>query len=162
MKWGPYRDVTTLSELSQLESVQLGGATSLESLVPLARLPKLADLSVSQAHRLEDPASLGAFARLEALEFGNKYAGSDKNVTLPDLAWIRSLTELRTLALPGTRTLDADLSPLLELPNLEQLRLSLRRQYRKQVFELAQTSAVFAKVTAEYEAFDAWRSSERH
>jgi len=41
-------------------------------------------------------------------------------------------------------------------------RLPLRRQYRKQVSELAQTSAVFAKVAAEYEAFDTWRSSQRH
>ena len=98
---------------------------------------------------------------MTSLTFGNGYPGSDKSVVLPDLNWIRSLRELRTLALPGIRLLDPDLSPLLELPKLERLRLPLRRQFRKQVFDLAQKSSVFADVAEEYEALDAWKASMR-
>ena len=98
---------------------------------------------------------------MTSLTFGNGYPGSDKSVVLPDLNWIRSLRELRTLALPGIRLLDPDLSPLLELPKLEHLRLSLRRQFRRQVFDLAQTSKVFTAIANEYEALDAWQASMR-
>ena len=70
--------------------------------------------------------------------------------------------DARVVSASRTRLLDADLSPLLELPNLEQLRIPLRRQYRKQVFELAQTSAVFAKVAADFETLHAGRLSHRH
>ncbi|MET4159792.1 hypothetical protein [Agromyces sp. PvR057] len=157
VKWGPYRDVTALIELNQLQSLRLGGATNLHSLEPLARLPKLTELSIDRAHRLDDPLSLGSFTRLTSLSFGNGYAGSDKSVVLPDLEWVRPLQELRTLALPGIRLLNSDLSPILELPRLEQLRLPLRRQFRRQVLEFAETSSVFAEVATEYEALDSWR-----
>ncbi|MRX43553.1 hypothetical protein [Agromyces kandeliae] len=159
VKWGPYRDVTALGRHDQLRALGLGGATSLVSLAPLTALENLTDLSVEAAHRLDDPTSLGAFTRLAALEFGNGHPGSDTSVTLPDLGWVRSLTRLRTLALPGIRLLDADLSPLLDLPELEHLRLPLRRQYRKQVFDLADSSDVFADIAAQYEALDSWRAS---
>mgnify|MGYP000200475990 CR=1 FL=1 len=64
MKWGPYRDVTSLGRHHQLRALRLGGATSLLSLAPLTALENLTDLSVEQAHRLDDPASLGTFTQL--------------------------------------------------------------------------------------------------
>lgn len=160
-KWGPYREVTSLGGHHHLQSLWLGGATSLRSLAPLTGLQSLTELRVDQAHRLDDPTSLGTFTRLTSLEFGNGYAGSDKSVTLSDLQWVRSLAALRTLALPGIRLLDDDLSPLLDLPKLEHLRLPLRRQFRKQVFALAEKSKVFAEIATEYEALDNWRTTMR-
>ncbi|WP_448811037.1 hypothetical protein [Agromyces bauzanensis] len=145
-----------------VEEVRVGierHSGSLLSLAPLTGLRNLTELSVDQAHRLDDPASLGSFTRLTSLEFGNGSLGSDKSVVLPDLEWVRPLKELRTLALPGTRIVDPDLSPLLDLPRLEQLRLPLPRQFRKQVFDLAETSKVFANVATQYEDLDTWRTS---
>ncbi len=161
LKWGPYRDVAALSRLHELRSIRLGGATSLHSIAPLTGLRHLTELIVDQAHRLDDPTSLGSFTRLTSLEFGNGSFGSDRSLVLPDLEWVRPLKELRTLGLPGTRVLEPDLSPLLDLPKLEHLRIPLRRQFREQVFDLADRSTAFAAVATQYEALDRWRTATR-
>ncbi len=157
VEWCPYRDVSALGNLSELTVVHLGGATRLERLLPLRRLPRLRELTVSEGHRVEDRETLGRLTTLRSLTYGNGSLGSNKNVVLPDLRWVRSLTELRALALPGTRLLDGDLSPLLKLPKLERLVIPLRRQFRKQVIEFAEFSPVFAAVAAEYDEYETWR-----
>lgn len=86
---------------------------------------------------------------------------SDRNFDLPDLRWVSALVELRRLELPGTRTVDPDLTPILDLPHLEELRLPLRKSYRKQVFEFASHSEVFARVAMNYEEYDAFVTSTR-
>jgi len=77
---------------------------------------------------------------------------------MADLSWVIPLAHLTTLELPGTRILSANLTPILALENLVTLNLPLRRSYRKQVFELAGRSEVFAELAAEYEVFEAMKS----
>ena len=154
VKWGPYRDLTVLHRLQSLDTLRLSGATAVESIAPIAQLPNLSSLAISQAHRVDAPPVLRTLTSLRTLSFGNASLGSDRSVELPDLQWVSHLRELRHLDLPGTRILDPDLSPILELPNLEMLGLPLRRAYRKQVFALAATSNVFGKLAADYEAYD--------
>ena len=61
---------------------------------------------------------------------------------IPTLAPLRPLDELRVvLAWGDTRVLDADLSPLADLPNLEELRMRDRREYRPRVRELVDENA---------------------
>lgn len=160
VKWGPYRDLSALSGLRGLEDVALGGATGVESLEPLTSLLVLSRLYVSQAHKTGG-AVLGKAVGLRELCLGNAHPGSDRNFDLPDLRWVRALVELRRLELPGTRIIDPDLTPILDLPHLEELRLPLRRSYRKQVFEFASHSEVFARVATNYEEYDAFVASTR-
>lgn len=158
VNWGPYHDIAPLAELRQLEQVSLGGASRLTSLSPLSGLPALSALTVSQAHRVDDITTLSELKSLRALFFGNSSLGSDKSVVMADLSWVIPLAQLTTLELPGTRILSANLSPILALEKLVTLGLPLRRSYRKQVFEFATRSAVFAKLAAEYEGFEAMKS----
>jgi len=160
VKWGPYADLSALSGLTALRSLHLGGATGVVSLAPLRGLG-LEELTVSEAHRLEDMRPLGTLSTLRTLVFGNAHPGSDRAVVVPDLEWVQSLQRLRSLSLPGTRIVVSDLSPLLELPGLEELALPLRRQYRKQVFELAAVSPAFAQVAQHYRDYDRWRADQR-
>ena len=160
VKWGPYRDLSSLSGLHQLEEVTLGGATSVESLDPLTSLPALSRLNVTQAHRA-DGTVLGRATSLRELCFGNEHLGSDRNVDLADLRWVGSLVALRRLELPGTRLIDPDLTPILGLPHLEVLRIPLRRAYRKQVYEFAARSDVFARVAADYREYEEYVRSNR-
>ena len=159
VKWGPYRDVKGLGALTKLTTLRLGGATALESIEPLHGLPNLTTLAIVQPHRLDGTSTLRELTGLTALTFGNDHPGDDRNVVIEDLSWVEPLRELRSLALPGTRLVNPDLTPLLALPNLETLRLPLRRAYRAQVFELAETSQVFAQVAHEYEAYESWRAT---
>lgn len=159
VKWGPYDDISPLTELSQLERVSLGGATQLQGLAPLKSLPSLKELTVSQAHRLDDITVLSDLRSLRALQFGNSSLGSDKSVVIADLSWLPPLSQLTTLELPGTRILNSDLFPILALENLITLGLPLRRSYRKQVFEFAQRSPIFASLAAEYESYEGLRNT---
>ena len=161
VKWGPYRDLSVLTRLSALNDLALGGAVGVESLEPLTQFPALTCLLISQAHRATDLEPLSRLVGLQSLTFGNSSLGSDRSLVLPDLRWISPLAELRTLRLPGTRILDPDLSPILKLPNLETLVLPLRRSYRKQVFALATSSDIFARVADDYEQYDAYVASNR-
>lgn len=154
VKWGPYEDLSALSGLSSLSKVSFGGASRVESLEPLRSLPCLTDLRFSEAFRVQDVSLLGELVTLRSLTFGSDYPGTDRSVTIGDVGWVRGLTELRVLALPGTRILDPDLSPILDLPHLEELRLPLRRSYRKQVFALASASSAFAGLASNYEAYE--------
>ena len=138
-----------------------GGASQLASLAPLSTLSDLSALTVSQAHKLDDITVIGDLTSLRALRFGNSSLGSDKSVVIADLSWVSRLSELRTLDLPGTRIVNPDLTPVLALKSLEALGLPLRRSYRKQVFELAEGSPVFATLAAKYEEFEVWRDQPR-
>jgi len=159
VNWGPYHDLSPLVQIPGLQHLDFNGAGSVRSLTPLRSLPKLSQLWFSQAHRVDDVTVLSDLTSLKELLFGNDYPGSDKSVVLHDLRWVRTLSKLTTLKLPGTRLINHDLTDLLELPKLASLTLPLRRDYRKQVFELAQRSTVFAHVSAEYEEYEAWRAN---
>lgn len=162
VKWGPYSDLSALERVPLLEHLHLGGATSDDALRPLAALTALTDLSISQAYRAPDYDKLSAIIGLRSLVYGNASFGSDRNVNITDLEWVRPLTELRALHLPGTRLISADLSPVLDLHSLEELRIPLRRSYRRQVFEYAPSNPIFSKIAAEYDALEAWRASTRN
>lgn len=161
VKWGPYESISALTGLQQLEEVALNGATGLLEIAPLAALPNLTQLTVSQAYRLRDVEVLSELTNLRNLRFGNASPGSDKNFDLADVSWVTPLVELTTLTLPGTRIMNPDLTPILALTKLTTLGLPLRRSYRKQVFELAAHSAPFAAVAKEYEAMDRWKKDHR-
>jgi hypothetical protein len=50
----------------------------------------------------------------------------DRIADLPTIGWVRALRKLEYLSLGGTRVLDRDLSPVMELPALTFLALDLR------------------------------------
>lgn len=118
--------------------------------------------TTSQSHQVADISPISTLTNLQDLCFGNAHPGSDKSVVLPDLAWLPPLRNLKRLALPGTRLIDPDLSPLLKLPTLESLKLPLRRKYRAQVFELAPTHPLFSQLASEYTSFEEWAGSRRN
>ena len=158
VKWGPYRDVAALGALAHLATLRLAGATALGSLQPLIGLPNLVSLNVSQAHRLDGTNALSELVGLTSLSFGNDHPGSDKSMVIADLRWVEPLQGLRSLALPGTRLVNPDLSPLLALPHLAELTLPLRRAYRKQVFSFAEASPLFAQVARKFEEYESWKA----
>lgn len=156
LKWGPYRDIGVIASMPHLAQLSLGGATALESLGPLRNRSSLKELTVAQGHRISDLSPISSLPSVADLWFGG-YIGSDRTVQLADLRWVAPLASLQSLGIPGTRLIDPDLSPLLELPRLDSLRLPLRRDLRAQVFHFASRSPVFAAVAAEYTAYEAWR-----
>lgn len=160
VKWGPYCDIRVIAELPVLSDLSLGGATRLESLEPIRDRSSLVSLSVTQAHGVVDLSPLSSLSELTELLFGGDI-GSDRLVRIPDVRWIEPLESLRTLWLPGTLVVDADLSPLLSLPKLEEVHIPLRRKYRAQVFTFADHSPAFARLAGEFEAYEKSRAALR-
>lgn len=158
IKWGTYSDLSAVAGLPNLRRLTLGGARAVTDLTPLASLSKLRTLVVDGAFLVTDLTPLSSLGALRELICGNCSLGSDKTVEVRDLAWIRPMTNLRTLQMPGSRLSGADLSDLLTLPKLSQLNLPLRRAYKKQVFEFASRSRAFAGLARAYDQYDEMRA----
>jgi hypothetical protein len=160
VKWGPYADLEPLTALRRLEQLSLDGATAVVDLGPLAHLHTLHSLGISSAHRVTDFSPLAALSRLRNLSIGG-YIGSDRVVHLPDLSWLASMRELRSVHFGGTRIEPDQLAVLLELPELVTVTLPLRRSYRKLVASYAETSAAFAGVERDYREYEGYRDGLR-
>lgn len=153
VKWGPYEDLSAVSDLSSLQAIELGGASRVRTLEPLRSLPRLDELQIEGAFRLADVAELGQLTDLRHLLVGVGI-GTDRSLHLPDLEWVRPLQRLTWLHLPGTVIDHGDLSPAAMLPELAVFGAPLRRKWRDQVFALAEHHPAFADLAARYEAYD--------
>jgi hypothetical protein len=161
VKWGPYSDLNPLLPLKELRTLSLGGARAVTDLGPLASLQELQTLVIDQPVSASNPEVIGQLQSLESLAFGNGHLGSDRTLDVADLEWIGRLPNLRTLHLPGTRLPAEQLTTLAALPNLVELRIPLRRAYRKTVFDLAPGNRAFAYLAREYEGLDEFRATWR-
>jgi hypothetical protein len=154
VKWGPYSDLSPLGSLLRLETLHLRGATRVVDLTPLVGLSALKTLALDGVFAVVDPTPLSAMTGLRWFAFGNTSMGSDAVVKVNDLEWLRPLVALRSVDLICVKPASRDLSPLLALPELERIGLSMRREFRKQVSEFAGSSSVFAELQRDFEERD--------
>lgn len=152
VKWGPYSDLSAIAGLPLLRELRLRGATKVVDLSPLTALLSLELLELDQVVSVSDPSPLSSMTNLASLAFGNAYMGSEALVKVDDLEWLRPLVSLRTAELLHVKLARPDLSPLLDLPQLERVNLSMRREYRDQVRDFATRSRAFAALQAEFES----------
>lgn len=161
VKWGPYSDLSAIAGLTALRALRLRGATRVVDLSPLPDLRSLVSLELDQVTSVSDPSPLSSMTRLESLAFGNAYMGSDVLVKLADLEWIRPLGNLHSAELLHVKLARPDLSPLLALPRLERLNLSMRREYKEQVRGFAAQSKAFADLQAAFESRERFIAESR-
>jgi hypothetical protein len=143
----------------KLEALDVGGARRWTSLAGLERFPHLRTLSISQGSRLRDLSALAAAPQLEALSLHGcrrvedlaraqtcpvlKRLWIDDGDEIPSIAFLRHLPNLRSVGLTGsTNVVDGDLTPLLDLPALDQLAVARRRHYRPRVRELFERAGI--------------------
>jgi hypothetical protein len=139
-------DLRPLSALSSLEDLQMKDNPRVKSLQGVEDLPWLVRLGIFGARSLLDldalespilreleltgwsaPLNSRALERLRGLKHLDLSEGRD----LDSLTFIRGTPDLQSLYLYGTtNVVDADLSPLLSLSRLSDLRMRNRRAYR--------------------------------
>ncbi|MGW5194850.1 hypothetical protein ACWEOO_36735 [Kribbella sp. NPDC004138] len=145
-------DLSVLAPAGHLETLVLKDRPRLKSLDGLGGLPGLRHLGVYLAARLSDTGAVrGSMLRELHLEACKKVTVLDDIATCGDLEVLnlsdgasfssaeplRALTKLQELLVSGsTRILDGDLSPIADLPQLRELRMQSRRQYRPRVEEI--------------------------
>jgi hypothetical protein len=141
-------DLQPLTVQPSLQEIQLKVAPKLDTLDGVAGIPTLAGLRIAAARELHDLADIGSVAiTLRALAF-------ESCLDIHDLQPLSVLTELRDLGISdcgrisslhplgelhmleylsawgSTRIEDSDLSPLLRLSRLREIRMRDRREYR--------------------------------
>jgi hypothetical protein len=149
------QDLRDLGEHRSLASLAMKEHPQLTSLKGIDQFPALAELGVFGAGGLRDISNLAgetigsrlqklqlqscpierldALTEVTALEFLNVGECGD----IQSLHPLAALSKLRCLLLFGsTRVLDGDLTPLMHLPRLKELRMKSRREYRPSVREI--------------------------
>lgn len=122
--------LTGLEALGQLRHLQVAGGSRLSDVTALATAPQMTTLSVQGCRRfpsLEDFSSNTSLRELDISECGDF-------TTLQPLSSLVNLEELQMHS--DTRVLDGDLTPLLALTRLRELRIKSRRSYRPTTTEI--------------------------
>jgi len=119
-----------------LRRIKIALARELEDIDALAHASQsLHEVVFETCLGLYDVESLGQLTRLRFLGIGD--CGR-----IPSLGRLANLTQLECLyAWGSTRVEDGDLSPLLRLPRLKEIRMRDRREYRPRVREIVDTLA---------------------
>jgi hypothetical protein len=142
-----------LRRLPNLRSVAVEWSQVAESLAGLSTHQNLTRLEVAMASRLADLSELKYLGAIEFLQLercGRIHDLGDLSVCraihtlnisdcgdISTLQPLKDLTRLRVLYAYGTtKVLDGDLSPIANLPRLEELRMQDRREYRPRVSEI--------------------------
>jgi len=111
-------DISPLSGLTGLTSLDLSGCDQLTDLSPLANLTNLTSLDLAGCSKIADLSPLADLVRLELLDI----SAWDSDTPLNDISPLANLTALKSLNL-RSRTNLSDLTPLGELAELESLDL---------------------------------------
>lgn len=135
VKWGDYQDLSVLGSMTQLETLQLGGASSVRSLEPLARLTTLTGLELEALRHARDASPLASLTGLRRLELGGDWM-SPRIAHIDSIAWLPSLHNLEHLLLHTVIVDDLDYAPLLALPKLRAVRVMEARGMRPSYAEL--------------------------
>lgn len=149
-------DLRPLGVHRSLAALVMKERPQLESLAGIDELPSLLELGLFLAPRLHDISDLAdatASSRLRKLQlqscrgverldavsgaYGLEFLNFSECGDAQSLSPLQALRELRVLYLYGTtRVLDGDLTPLMRLPHLVELRMQSRREYRPSVREI--------------------------
>lgn len=118
LKWGDYEDLGPLEGMVGLRELHLGGASSVKSVEPLARLQAVETLRIESLRWATDLSPIAEMSGVTDLALGGDWA-SPRNAHLDSLAWIERMPQLKHVELHTLIVDDLDYSPLQRLPNLE-------------------------------------------
>lgn len=134
IKWGDYEDLSPLRNLSALDSLRLGGASSVRSVAPLAYLTRLTSLEIEGLRYARDLTPLQGLVGLTHLELGGNWM-SPRIAHIDSIAWIVSLGNLVDVLLHTLIVDDLDYTPLLALPHLRTVRMMEARGMKPSIAE---------------------------
>jgi len=126
VKWGDYEDLSVLQSMGRLSVLQLRGASSVRSVEPLAQLPRLKALLLESLRHTHDLSAIGQAKSITALELGGDWKGL-RTAHVDSIAFLRQMPRLKSLLLHTIIVDDLDYSPILDLPNLEAVRVMKAR-----------------------------------
>lgn len=122
---GSFRDRARSSN-STLTDLTLGGASSVRGLDPLARLRRLERLHIESLRYVRDLSPLRHLTLVTDLEVGGDWR-TPRIARVDSIAFLADMPQLRDLALHSMIADSLDYTPLLQLPQLKNLRVMKAR-----------------------------------
>lgn len=129
VSWGVYDDLTVLAGMSELLELELESATSVTTLEPLRPLTQLESLQVGGAWRVHDYSAVGALTNLRQLKLGG---GAEKRQHADSYEFLLNLRHLARLDLSLVPD-QLDYSPLLGMTWVEEMDLWTLESHRKRM-----------------------------
>lgn len=137
IKWGAYKDISAIENLTNIELLHIGSGASVESLKPLSKLKNIVALSVENFQRISNYDDFSQLITLESLSIVGDGMGP-QYIKIDNIDFVSKLPQLRFFKLLTERLKNKDYTPILELKNLEHLSLSSNREVSKLYNELIQ------------------------
>jgi hypothetical protein len=144
VKWGDYDDLGALVGMENLIDLTLGGASSVRSLDPLARLRRLERFHIESLRYVRDLSPLRLLTSVTDLEVGGDWM-SPRIAHVNSIAFLAGMPQLRDLVLHSMIVDSLDYAPLLRLPQLKTLRVMKARGMRPSWEELAESIAALRR-----------------
>ena len=94
VKWGPYTDISSLSNLKKLRVLYLGSGAAIKSIDVLGELKSIRALQIENFQKIEDFSILGRLTNLEMLEI---FPRPLQLIHISNLKFLESMTSLRHL-----------------------------------------------------------------
>ena len=138
VKWGDYDELDALTGMVNLTDLTLGGASSVRSLDPLARLRRLERLHIESLRYVRDLSPLRHLTLVTDLEVGGDWT-SPRIAHVDSIAFLADMPQLRDLVLHSMIVDSLDYAPLLQLPQLKNLRVMKARGMRPGWEELVES-----------------------
>lgn len=124
------RSLNGLTAFERLETLGIFLATKLEDVTALRTAQAISELHLDTCKKVPTVDDIASVKNLRVLSMAN-------SGDFPSLAPLAGMPELRELYLyESTRIIDGDLTPLLTLPRLQQLRIANRRHYSPPVNDI--------------------------
>ncbi|TPN86308.1 leucine-rich repeat domain-containing protein [Aquimarina algicola] len=136
IKWGSYEDLASIRKLTEIEFLDIGSGSAVQSIEPLTALKKLKGLQVENFQKIQD---YDAFSKLTSLEslFIDGDRTSPRNIRIESIDFLRKMPQLKCYRMLATILVNKDYSPILELKNLEYLAIRGRREVKKMYDDFA-------------------------
>jgi hypothetical protein len=131
IKWGTYKDIAAIEQLTNLELLSIGSGSSVESIKPLTKLLNLSALCVENFQNISCYNDLSTLTQLEYLSIMGDGLGGPQYIKLDDINFISKMTQLRFFRLLTERLTSKDYTPILELQQVEHLSLSGNKEVKK-------------------------------
>jgi Leucine-rich repeat (LRR) protein len=135
IKWGAYKDISAIENLTNIELLHIGSGSSVESIKPISKLKNIVALSVENFQKIANYDDFADLTTLESLSIvGDRMA--PKFIKIDNIDFVKKMSQLRYFRLLTEQLQSKDYTPILALNNVEHLTLRSNKEVSQLYSEL--------------------------
>ncbi len=138
IKWGVYKDISKIKNLTNLKYLHLGGGTQIENINSIKTLRKLKTLETRALYKINDYSFLKELSELEDLSLWGDPFSALKKINIHSLDFLNYLPNIVRLDLCMIKLKDNNYKPILNLSKLKYLDLPNDKSLEKDIHLFAE------------------------